>query len=128
MRNAAPGPANTWATMTISPPTSADRAPGTEEGELGWRCVEDLLAGQALEWHDLQHLAIEVAALETGARMTFPATLAAAVEDLARREAACCGFLELTSEVENDLLTLSVTTANPDGLAAISMLAGITLP
>ena len=83
---------------------------------------------QLLEWSELQHHAVRVTAIDGGVRMTFPATIVAEVEDLERREGACCSFLTIATAVESDMLTLEVTTANPDGLAVISMLAGIPLP
>lgn len=84
-------------------------------------------AGQVVEWGDAQRRATHIAPIEGGVRMTFPATMSEEIADLARREGACCSFLTLASNVEGDTLTLDVTAANPDGVAVISLLAGIPL-
>lgn len=83
---------------------------------------------QALEWVDLQRRATEVAAIEGGVRMTLPASLADDIEDLARREAACCAFLTITTAIVDDVLTLEISSANPDALPVIAALAGISIP
>ena len=82
---------------------------------------------QALEWVDLRSLATSVAAVVSGVRMTFPDDMAAAVEDLAAREAACCSFLMITTTKVGDELALEVTTENADALPVISALAGVKL-
>ena len=82
---------------------------------------------QLLEWRDLQHKARDVVAIESGARMTLPASMTDQVQDLARREAACCAFLTLDITVEADNITLEVTAASPEALPVISVLAGIPL-
>ena len=85
-------------------------------------------ATQALEWVDLQHRAISVNEVEGGVRMTLPASLADDVVDLARREAGCCAFLTIDTSVVGDVLTLSISSANPDALPVIFALAGVPLP
>ena len=84
-------------------------------------------AEQILEWSDLQHGATAVAAVEGGARMTLPASMADQVRDLVRREAACCAFLTLDIYVDADVMTLEVTASNPDALPVIAALAGLPL-
>jgi hypothetical protein len=82
-------------------------------------------AGQALEWVDLQGVATAVAPLPDGARMTFPASLRAQVEDLADRERTCCTFLTITTETVDGTLVLDVTSENPEGRPVIAVLAGL---
>ncbi len=82
---------------------------------------------QALEWVDLQHRAEAVAAIEGGVRLTLPASLVDDVEDLTRREARCCAFLTIDTSVVDGVLTLDISSANPDALPVISALAGIPL-
>ena len=82
---------------------------------------------QTLEWVDLQHRATAVAAIEGGVRMTLPASLVDDVEDLVRIEAGCCAFLTIDTSVVDDVLTLSISSANPDALPVISAMAGIPL-
>jgi len=84
-------------------------------------------AKQGLEWTDLRGRASTVSAITAGARMTFPASMAAQVEDLAARERDCCNFLTIVTSVEADTLTMEVTSANPDGIPVIALLAGIPL-
>ncbi|MGB5757113.1 MAG: hypothetical protein WBM50_09380 [Acidimicrobiales bacterium] len=85
-------------------------------------------AAQVLDWIDLQNHATKVSALDRGVRMTFPASLLDAVEDLARRERGCCGFLSITTALDNEILSLDISSQNPDALPVISALAGIELP
>ena len=60
--------------------------------------------------------------------MRFPRQLEAVISDLAAREATCCAFLDLATEVAGDELVLDVTSPNPDAKPVISLLAGITIP
>ena len=83
---------------------------------------------QLLEWVDLQHRATAVAPIERGVRMTLPASLVTDVEDLARREAGCCAFLTIDTSLAGDVLTLDISSANPDALPVIHALAGIPAP
>lgn len=83
---------------------------------------------QLLEWRQLQRRAQEMAPIEGGVRMTFPATMIDVVEELATREGACCSFLNFVTVVSGDVLSLEVTTAHPDGPSFIGMLAGDQLP
>jgi len=83
-------------------------------------------AGQTLEWSDLQARATRIAPLDRGARMTFSASVLDDVEDLIRRERACCAFLTLDTSLNGNLLTLDITSESPDGLAVIQSLAGVT--
>ena len=83
---------------------------------------------QALEWEDLQRRANHVEAITGGARMRFPCGLEAQISDLVAREASCCAFLTLATEVTGDELVLDVTSPNPDARPVISMLAGLEIP
>ncbi len=59
--------------------------------------------------------------------MTFSASMVDAVEDLARRESTCCAFLTIITSVDDDVLTLDISSENPEALPVISALAGISL-
>lgn len=85
-------------------------------------------AKQLLEWVDLQHRCSEVVAIESGVRMTLPESLTDDIADLVRREAACCAFLTIETSVIGGVLTLDISSPNPDALPVISALAGIPLP
>ena len=86
--------------------------------------AEDL-AGQALEWTDLQAIARSAVPLPSGARSTYHLDHADAIEDLARREVGCCGsWLEIET-ARTDVLTVTITSTNPDGVALIRRLTGL---
>ncbi len=82
---------------------------------------------QLLEWADLQRQASAVTRIEGGVRMTLPSTLIADVNDLVRRETACCAFLTIATSVVDNELMLDVASENPDALPVILALAGIPL-
>ena len=47
------------------------------------------------EWQRLRERAVGVEQIAGGARLWLPTDAWAAAEDLARREAACCGFFDM---------------------------------
>lgn len=81
-------------------------------------------AGQALEWDDLRPLATATERLADGVVMTFPIDLAGRVEDLAAREAECCGFLSITTTRTDEAVRLEITTDRPGARVVIDALAG----
>ena len=81
---------------------------------------------QALEWVDLQRLALRSAPLATGAQMTFPASHAAYIVDLAERESACCEFLDIATSLDGDEFVVDITSENPDAIDVIVALSGVT--
>jgi hypothetical protein len=82
-------------------------------------------AKQAMEWTDLQGHVRAVSDIDRGVQMRFPVELTDVIVDLAAREAACCGFLRLTTTVDDDEVLLEITSDNPDGRPVIAMLAGL---
>ena len=83
---------------------------------------------QALEWVDLQQLALSAAPLAAGAQMRFPAEQAERIAGLAEREAACCTFLAIATRVEGEVCVVEITSQNPDALPVIAALRGVDLP
>lgn len=81
-------------------------------------------AAQALEWDDLKPLATARERFHDGVAMTFPIDLAERVEDLAAREAECCGFLSITTTRSAAAVRLEITTDRPDARVVIDALAG----
>ncbi len=79
---------------------------------------------QALEWVDLQRLAVNSEPLATGARMTFSAEHASRIIDLAEREATCCAFLTITTAMTGDVFVLEIASDNPDAQGVIAVLSG----
>ncbi len=108
--------------------TETNIEPGAANSPIVCTLTNSDAAAQALEWVDLQHRATAVAAIDGGVRMTLPASLADDVKDLAGREAGCCAFLTIDTSVVGDVLTLSISSANPDALPVIFALAGVPLP
>lgn len=82
-------------------------------------------ADQLLEWSDLRHHATRIEALTAGAMMRFPAALEPLIDDLVRREAACCAFLDIVTSRSGDELVVEVTSLNADALPVISLLTGV---
>jgi len=82
-------------------------------------------ARQGLEWTDLQGHALTVERIDGGAAMTFAVDLADSVEDLAAREASCCGFLSITTRRTHGEVRLEIISDNPDALPVIEVMAGI---
>jgi len=83
---------------------------------------------QLLEWVDLQDRATAVVSLDDGVAMSLPASLANDIEDLVRRESACCAFLSITTSIDEDVLTLEIRSPNPDALPVIMALSGVAQP
>ncbi len=77
------------------------------------------------EWQALVPNQTRVERVDGGYVVTFEASVAPVVEDLARRESACCGFLDIDSRSTPDGVRLLVTSPNPDALPVIELLVGI---
>lgn len=97
----------------------------TSEEALACTLSDRDAEAQALEWVDLQRLATNVAPIESGATMRFPKALAAGIQDLAEREAACCAFLNIVTLVEGDEFVVEITADNADGVGLAGLLAGL---
>ncbi len=94
---------------------------------LACSLANDNAAQQALEWADLGRHAVATERLEGGVAMTFRIDLADAVEDLAAREAECCGFLSLATTRNANTVRLEITSDHPDAYLVIEALAGTGL-
>ncbi|HZJ27543.1 MAG TPA: hypothetical protein VFF40_11140 [Acidimicrobiia bacterium] len=81
-------------------------------------------AGQVDEWADLRRDALTRERLERGVAMTFGIDAADRVEDLAAREAACCGFLSIATTRTAETVRLEITSDDPDAAPVIEALAG----
>lgn len=60
-----------------------------------------------------------------GVRLWLFPRAATRAADLARREAACCGFLDFSLRSENDLLRLDVTSPVPEAAPTILWVTGL---
>jgi len=56
--------------------------------------------------------------------MTFDPRLAGDVADLVAKEAQCCGFLSMVTEVSENELRLAVTSDDPAAVPAIEAFLG----
>ncbi len=81
--------------------------------------------GQILEWGDLRARSREISSVAGGVQMIFPSSMIDEVEGLARRERACCSFLDIWTDVRGDLLTLQITSDDPEALDVINDVAGV---
>lgn len=81
-------------------------------------------ARQALEWRDLQRRASSVEPIEGGVAIEYAAELRPRVEDLARREAGCCAFLEFRLSDLGDGVRLTITSEHADAVPVIELLTG----
>ena len=91
---------------------------------LACSLANDNAAQQALEWADLGRHAVATERLEGEVAMTFRIDLADAVEELAAREAECCGFLSLATTRNANTMRLEITSDHPDAYLVIEALAG----
>ena len=83
------------------------------------------LAAQALEWSDAADLAIATVPLPNGSVARYPIAEADRIEDLAAREAGCCGsWMDISTERTETELRLRVTTTNPEGVELIHLMTG----
>lgn len=84
------------------------------------------LAQRSLQWGDLGPLALERTELENGVRSTYPLDMATPIERLAAAETDCCGsWLDISID-RADVVELELTTENPEGLAIIRRMSGLT--
>ena len=85
----------------------------------------DELAEQVIEWGDLRELSLTSERIEGGVVSTYPIEIADAVEDLARREANCCGsWLDAVTQRAGSVVQLQITTDNSAGLEVILAMSG----
>lgn len=76
------------------------------------------------EWQALIEHRVMTERVEGGYAVTYDPQVRAAVEDLARREAACCGFLEIATIPTDEGIRLVMTSENPDAQPVIDLLIG----
>ena len=81
-------------------------------------------ARQGLEWIDLARESSVSQPLPNGWALEFPASQLSAVEDLVKREAACCAFLSFQLTHDDESIRLEVTTENPAAEPMIASLLG----
>ena len=84
-------------------------------------------AQRGLAWTDLGGLALTSHRIDDGVTSTYSLELADQIEDLATLERNCCGsWLTISTTRSGDVITLQLTTSNPDGLEMIESIAGLS--
>ena len=84
------------------------------------------LGARADEWRWLrEHAGRGAERIPGGARLRLQPEAWEAVNDLARREAACCGFLDFELSTAGDGPRLDITSPTIDGQAVIACLVGL---
>ncbi|MGI9608626.1 MAG: hypothetical protein ACR2P0_21025 [Acidimicrobiales bacterium] len=89
-------------------------------------CTLDARAAtdQLSEWTAVRGRAKRVETISDGVRFVLPADIEADVRDLARREEACCAFLDITVDKNGPDLVVSITSPDPDAGPVIALLTG----
>ena len=81
---------------------------------------------RAAEWRRLLDSAgLGVTRVDGGARLWLRPDAAAAAEDLIRREASCCGFLDFELTTDGDRLRLDITSVASYGDEIAAAFAGL---
>lgn len=95
-----------------------------EPTPIACRLTPDEVTAQLGEWERLRSSATSVVPVAGGWSMRFPTGLADEVADLARREAACCSFLDLDTTVDGDSVRLDITSSHDEAGGVIDLLVG----
>lgn len=74
------------------------------------------------EWHSLLSHQVATEQVDGGYAVTYDHDVTPMAQDLARREAACCGFLDISANPTEDGIRVVMTSENPDALPVIEML------
>ena len=93
--------------------------------DLACELEEEKAGAQVDEWRSLRTRALQVEPIPGGVRMWLPADAWAAAEDLARRESACCGFLDLELAPDGDRVRLDLTSEVAAAAPLIASLVGV---
>ena len=80
---------------------------------------------QAKAWEELGAQAVSTERLSSGIRMTFPAALAAKVEDMAASELECCSFLSIETTHSGDQVSIEISSDNPDARPVVDIFQGL---
>lgn len=81
-------------------------------------------ASQALEWLELHEHAVSRERIAGGYRLSYPVEMADVVEDLAQREAKCCGWLRVETRRGTGEITLEIASDHPNAGPVLELLAG----
>lgn len=82
-------------------------------------------ANQAIEWRRLGRMARSVVVEDGRLTATFPIEAAEAVESLAASEAACCGFLSISTARSGESVRLDIVSPHQDAAPVIDALGAV---
>jgi hypothetical protein len=80
---------------------------------------------QAGEWADVKEQALKVEKITGGVRVSLPPQSADLARDLARREAQCCGFLDISVVTDDNIVKIDITSAVPVEVPLIGFLGNL---
>ena len=76
------------------------------------------------EWHALIDHQVMTERVDSGYAVTYHPDVTPVVQDLARREATCCGFLDIVTTSTEHGIRMVMTSESPDALPVIDLLIG----
>jgi len=76
------------------------------------------------EWQALIDRKMATERVDGGYAVTYHPDVTPEVQDLARREAACCGFLDIATTTTEDGIRMIIRSDSPDALSVIDLLIG----
>lgn len=82
-------------------------------------------ASRVGEWADIKDQALGTERIPGGVRILLPAQSAELARDLARREAQCCGFLDISVTTDDNQVRMDITSAVPTDVPLISFLRSL---
>jgi hypothetical protein len=68
---------------------------------------------------------LDVERIPGGARLWLRLDAGTATQDIVKREAQCCGFLDFEQKSDGDRLRLDISSISPRGAQVAAFLAGI---
>lgn len=83
------------------------------------------VGNRTVERHDLFAQARSTKRIDSGVIVSFAPSFAGDVAALVEKEAECCAFLSMETEIATDELLLSVTTQDESALPAIEAFVGL---
>lgn len=94
--------------------------------EIVCELSEPASVSRTAEWAQLKDQALGTDLIPGGVRLWLPARSGDLVRDLARREAQCCGFLDIEVVVQNDRVRLDITSAAPAAGRLVDFLSSLS--
>lgn len=77
------------------------------------------------EWTDVKKQALGIERIPGGVRLFLPSRSADLARDLARREAECCGFLDISVIIDHNQVMMDITSAASTDVPLINFLGSL---